>query len=84
VSDHIKFSANGVSSRPASEKKQAEYASLFYEKIEAYLKKINYELVGDALTTKLIRVTADNLNQKEQIVLRKEDLIRCDFDELLK
>ena len=83
VSDTIKFSSNG-SSRPTSEKKQTEYASLFYEKIEAYLKKINYELVGDTLTTKLIRVTADNLNQKEQIILRKEDLIRCDFDDLLK
>ncbi len=84
VSDHIEFSANGTSSHPASEKKQKEYASLFYEKIEAYLKKINYELVGDTLTTKLIRVTADKLNQKEQIVLRKEDLISCDFEDLLK
>ena len=84
VSDNIEFLANGVSSNPTSEKKQKEYASLFYEKIEAYLKKINYELVGDTLTTKLIRVTADNLNQKEQIILRKEDLIRCDFDDLLK
>lgn len=84
VSDHIEFSASGLSSHPTSEKKQKEYASLFYEKIEAYLKKVNYEIVGDTLTTKLIRVTADNLNQKEQIVLRKEDLIRCDFDDLLK
>lgn len=84
VSDHLEFSANGTSSHPTSEKKQKEYASLFYEKIEAYLKKINYEIVGDTLATKLIRVTADNLNQKEQIVLRKEDLIRCDFDDLLK
>ena len=84
VSDHIEFSANGSSSRPTSEKKQKEYASLFYEKIEAYLKKINYEIVGDTLTTKLIRITADNLNQKEEIILRKEDLIRCDFDDLLK
>ncbi|MFH1178229.1 MAG: nucleotidyl transferase AbiEii/AbiGii toxin family protein [bacterium] len=84
VSDHIEFSANGVSSHPTSEKKQKEYASLFYEKIEVYLKKINHELVGDTLTTKLIRVTADNLNQKEQIILRKEDLISCDFDDLLK
>jgi len=83
VSESIEFSANG-SSRPTSEKKQKEYASLFYEKIEAYLKKVNYEIVGDTLTTKLIRVTADNLNQKEQIVLRKEDLIRHDFDDLLK
>ena len=84
VSDSIEFSTNGSSSRPTLEKKQKEYASLFYEKIEAYLKKVNYEIVGDTLTTKLIRVSADNLNQKEQIVLRKEDLIRHDFDDLLK
>lgn len=84
VSNNIEFSTNGYSSRPTSEKKQKEYASLFYEKIEAYLKKINSEIVGDTLTTKLIRVTADNLNQKEQIILRKEDLVRCDFDDLLK
>jgi predicted nucleotidyltransferase component of viral defense system len=84
VSDNIEFSTNGSSSRPTSEKKQKEYASLFYDKIEAYLKKVNYEFVGDTLTTKLIRVTADNLDQKEQIVLRKEDLLICDFDDLLK
>jgi len=84
VSESIEFSANGSSSRPTSEKKQKEYASLFYEKIEAYLKKVNYEIVGDTLMTKLIRVSADNLNQKEQIVLRKEDLIRHNFDDLLK
>ena len=84
VSDSIEFSTNGSSSRPTLEKKQKEYASLFYEKIEAYLKKVNYEIVGDTLTTKLVRVSANNLNQKEQIVLRKEDLIRCDFEDLLK
>ena len=84
VSDHIEFSANGTTSHPTSEKKQTEYASLFYEKIEDYLKKVNYELVGDTLSTKLIRATADNLNQKEQILLRKEDLTRCDFEDLLK
>ncbi|MDO8552702.1 MAG: nucleotidyl transferase AbiEii/AbiGii toxin family protein [bacterium] len=84
VASNIEFSANGSSSRSTSKEKQTEYASLFRKKIEAYLKKVNYELVGDTLTTKLIRVTADKLNQKEQIVLRKEDLISCDFDDLLK
>src|SRR3989344_4673880 len=43
VSDSIEFSTNGSSSRPTLEKKQKEYASLFYEKIEAYLKKVNDE-----------------------------------------
>ena len=84
VRNNIEFSSNGSSSRPTSEEKQTEYASLFRKKIEAYLKKVDYELVGDTLSTKLIRVTADKLNQKEQIVLRKEDLVHCDFDDLLK
>ena len=84
VLNNIEFPANGYSSHPTSMEKQTKYASLFRKKIEAYLKKVNYEIVGDTLTTKLICVTADNLNQKEQIVLRREDLIRCDFDDLLK
>src|SRR3989338_831336 len=41
-------------------------------------------LAVDTLSTKLIRVTADNLNQKEQIVLRKEDLTEGDFDDWLR
>jgi hypothetical protein len=84
VNDNIEFLSYGVSSNPTSEKKEKEYAALFYEKIEAYLKKINYELVGDTLTTKLIRVTADNLNQREQIVLNKSALLSCEFDDLLR
>lgn len=84
VSKNIEFSASGISSRPTSKEKQIEYASLFHKKIEAYLKKVNYEIVGDTLTTKLIRVTADSLNQEEQIVLRKEDLTEGDFDDWLK
>ena len=28
-------------------------------------------MLGDIITTKIIRMTADNLNQKEQIVLNK-------------
>lgn len=84
VSDKIEFVSNGYSSRPTSKEKQTEYASLFYEKIEAYFKKVNNELVGNNLTTKLIRITTDDLNPKEQIVLRKEDLKKIDFDDLLK
>ena len=84
ISGHIEFSTNGSSSNPVSLKKQMRYASLFYEKIEAYLKKINHTMIGDSVTTKLIRLTADNLNPKEQILLGKQDLFKCDFDDLLK
>jgi hypothetical protein len=82
--NRMDFLTDDRSGNQASEKEQKEYILLFFEKIEAYLKKINYEFFGDTLTTKLIRTTADNLNWQEQIVLRKEDLINCDFDDLLK
>ena len=83
IRDRITFSTYAAGNLEA-ERRQLEYASLFYEKIEAYLGKVGRELVGDTLTTKLIRMTADELNQKEQIVLRKEDLLRCEFDDLLR
>jgi hypothetical protein len=41
-------------------------------------------MIGEIINTKLIRMTADNLNQKEQIVLNKSALISCELDDLLK
>ncbi len=64
--------------------KQKQYATLFYEKTEAYFKKTNKVMLGDSIITKVIRMTADNLNQKEQIVLNKSTLLSCDLDDLLK
>ena len=84
ISDHIEFSANGIGGNLVPQKKLKQYASLFYEKIEVYLEKIDHMVLGDTITTKLVRITADNLNPKEQIVLRKQDLLKCDFDDLLK
>lgn len=86
VDDRVEFSANGTASNPASQKKLKQYASLFYEKIEAYLIKTDHMMLGDTMTTKLIRLTADNLNPKEHIVLRKQDLLsrELELDDLLK
>jgi hypothetical protein len=64
--------------------KLKKYATLFYEKTEAYFKKTNRIMLGDGITTKVIRMTADNLNQKEQIVLNKSALLSCELDDLLK
>lgn len=61
-----------------------QYATLFHKKIEDYISKSNREIVGDRLTTKLIRLTADKLNRSEQIVLTKSALLNCEFDDLLK
>ena len=80
----IEFTSNGVSSRPAPQDKLKQYATLFYQKTEDYFKKTNRVMLGDSIDTKVIRMTADNLNPKEQIVLNKSALLSCDLDDLLK
>lgn len=61
-----------------------KYAKLFKSKIESYFKKTNKVIIGDIMKTKLIRMTADNLDRNEQIVLTPSALISCEFDDLLK
>jgi hypothetical protein len=61
-----------------------QYLSLFYEKTEAYLHRTGRIMLGDTIATKLIRMTADRLNQKEEIVLNKSALLSCELDDLLK
>ncbi|MCK5416272.1 nucleotidyl transferase AbiEii/AbiGii toxin family protein [Candidatus Parcubacteria bacterium] len=68
----------------ALKNKRMQYAEIFYQKTENYLKKTNHIMLGDSITTKLIRMTADNLNQKEQILLNKPALLSCELDDLLK
>lgn len=64
--------------------KLKQYMTLFYGKTEAYFKKTNSIMFGDSMTTKVIRMTANNLNQKEQIILNKSALLSCELDDLLK
>jgi hypothetical protein len=80
----IEFINNRSSSRPAPQDKLKQYATLFYRKTEDYFKKTNRVMLGDSIDTKVIRMTADNLNFKEQIVLNKSALLSCDLDDLLK
>ncbi|MDP2967504.1 MAG: nucleotidyl transferase AbiEii/AbiGii toxin family protein [bacterium] len=84
IGDMIEFRSNGVSNRPASQDKLKQYAILFYQKTENYFKKTNRIMLGNNIITKVIRITADNLNQKEQIVLNKSALLSCELDDLLK
>ncbi len=84
IGDKIKFISNGWSNQPTPQDKLKQYATLFYQKIEKYFKKTNNVMLGDIITTKLIRMTADNLNPKEQIVLNKSALLSCELDDLLK
>jgi hypothetical protein len=84
LEDKIEFTSDGVSSRGTPEEKLKRYATLFYQKTERYFKKTNRVMLGDGIITKVIRMTADNLNPKEQIVLNKSALLSCELDDLLK
>ncbi len=84
LEDKIEFRSNGASSRPTPQDKFMRYATMFYQKTEKYFKKTNRIMLGDQIITKIIRMTADNLNQKEQIVLNKSALLSCELDDLLK
>jgi len=84
ISNVTEFTSDGSNIRPAWQNKLKQYNTLFYQKTEKYLKKTNRIMLGRSITTKLIRMTADHLNQKEQIVLNKSALLACELDDLLK
>jgi len=84
-SDAVRFENDSINKMPASQqKKLQQYKTLFYNKTEKYFKKTNRIMLGDSIVTKVIRMTADNLNPKEQIVLNKSALLSCELDDLLK
>ena len=64
--------------------KLKQYITLFYEKTEKYFRKTNRIMLGNNIATKFIRMTADNFNPKEQIVLNKSVLLSCELNDLLK
>jgi len=81
----IEFSSNAHHSRTeAEENKLRRYATLFSKKNKGYLRKTKGVIVGDVIATKVIRMTADNFNPNEQIVLNKSTLLSCELDDLLK
>ncbi|MCX6741170.1 MAG: hypothetical protein NTY61_02105 [Candidatus Parcubacteria bacterium] len=84
LEDKIEFTSDGWSSKSAPHDKLKQYATLFYHKTEKYFKKTNRIMLGNDIITKVIRMTADNLNQKEQILLNKSALLSCELDDLLK
>jgi len=84
VEDKIEFLDISRNSGLKSKEKLKQYATLFYQKTAKYFKKTNGVMLGDAITTKVIRITADNLNQKEQIVLNKSTLLSRELNDLLK
>ncbi|MFH0771493.1 MAG: nucleotidyl transferase AbiEii/AbiGii toxin family protein [Candidatus Omnitrophota bacterium] len=84
INNVVEFIRDGISRRPLQEDKLMRYANLFYRKTEDYFQKTNRIVIGGSIVTKHIRMTADNLNQKEQIVLNKSALLSCKLEDLLK
>ena len=84
IDEIIKINDNKINSKPALQNKLMQYATLFNQKNENYLKKTNRIMLGDTISTKLIVMAPDNLNPKEQILLNKSALISCELDDLLK
>lgn len=82
--DKIHFSNLSRNYEKKSSDKLKKYATLFYKKTEDYFKKTNNIMLGDGIVTKVIRMRADNLNQKEQLVLNMSTLRDCELDDLLK
>lgn len=77
-------SSNGWISSSSTDNMLMQYATLFAKKNEEYFRKSNGVVIGDTIKTKFIRLTANNLNQAEQIVLNRSALLSCKLDDLLK
>jgi len=60
------------------------YITLFYQKNLDYFKRTNNIMVGNAIQTKTIRMTANNLNRKEQIALNRSTLLSSELDDLIR
>jgi len=86
ISRIIQFKSDGGGIRSSYHDRLKRHATLFHQKNEKYLKKINRVMLSRnrSITTKLIRSTTERLNQKEQIVLNKSALLSCELEDLLK
>lgn len=84
ISNVTEFTSDGSSIRLTWQNKLKQYRTLFHQKTENYLNKTNRIMLGRSITTKLIRMTADRLHQKEQILLKKSALLSYSLDDLLK
>lgn len=84
IADIITFGREFVSTRRNPEELLKQFATLFFHKVERYLDRTNRVVLGDEVWTKLIRMTADKLNQKEQILLNMSALRNCELEDLMR
>ncbi len=79
--ENLEYGGDGLGS---NEDILRQYSELFYQKTERHLEKVNRIIFGDSITTRLIRMTANNLNPKEQVLLTKSALLSSELVDLLK
>jgi hypothetical protein len=84
IENVIHIDRASINNKQATDDKLKRLSALFYNKTENYLNKTNRIILGNTITTKLIRKTADNANLKEQIILDKSSLLSCELNDLLK
>ncbi|MHB1129976.1 MAG: nucleotidyl transferase AbiEii/AbiGii toxin family protein [Ilumatobacteraceae bacterium] len=84
LEDKTEFPKDGWIHREPARDILNRYATLFYQKAEKYLEKTNRIMLGNVIATKVIRMTTDSFNQKEEIVRNKSALLSCELDDLLK
>lgn len=82
--DKKSFEVSDIVLKLIKDKKYSIFATIFYNKNIEYFKKTNNYIIGNILKTKRIRITADNLNRRQEIVLNSKNLISCDLESLIK
>lgn len=84
LDDKIRLSITNRPPHSETPERLKKYATLFYRKIEAYFKKTNRVMFGGQIVTKVIRMTADGFNPREQIILNPSALLSSELEDLLK
>jgi len=84
VSRLIKLGDDGGRRTSEPSEKLRQYATLFHQKSSKYLAKGNNVVFGDGIVTKVIRMTAEGFNQREQILLNKSALLTVELEDLLR
>ena len=80
----IDLGGSWAKGKPGPSEKLRQYASLLHQKSEVFLAKANRVVLGDRIVTKVIRMTADHLNQREHVLLNKSALLSVELEDLLR
>ncbi len=61
-----------------------KYITLFSKKTDNYFKETNRIVLGKGIITRLIRMTADNLDHQDQVMIDRSALLSCGLKDLMK